>query len=693
MSKNNFKERVRKMEPKKERFSIRKFTVGAASVLLGFTFFAVGGQKAQAAEQNPALPDKGDQESEKAVASDQDQSAAAKTVSDTQSANKVNDVSASIDQLKAQGGKKNDVRLQAAKIQNQIDSMTNDEKAALAQKQGVKDEATTVKPETATEADPTKLETQTLAVATEKDTNKADLAKQVAASAIEKKSEVKAQDVSTWDQLASAINDTNIGQINLTQDITINGKVSGASQPNPLVNPGKIVFDGKGIARQLTINGNSHTLDFGKTNKDSSYYFSFTNNNQNSVKNNAWDLTFQNINLNASGYPKGTYAGAFAPIYFGEVSAKNEANSKVTFENVNADVKNGPLVSGSTHEQTTGVAANSDKLPVYFKGNNTINNEHVQTGNGNALYDYSSTIDADSVTVLDGTTTINTGTLKTNNDTNAGGNAIRVNKRDGVGLLVQEGATLNINGLSADVRGIVSNDSSNGNIEIDGNFNANMKNGHSSAITAGNLTIGKHGSVKIITAQDNEAEGTENSWANQNTNYNGTHYAPITLGVGAAMNQIPAKSNTLTDNGSLTIIRNSSNATMTPLISIGAGLGTGAKYRLNVGDGAVLDLQDNSSAKKNGLLGNTGSYTNSPKSALITMWGSSSDDQINFNNNPAYVNLQRLSKNVVGTLVRLEGSTNQITFTGKKGDGTRIAQWDEQDMSSAPSFFAYVQAM
>jgi hypothetical protein len=35
LSKNNFNERLRKMEPKTERFSIRKFTVGAASVLVG----------------------------------------------------------------------------------------------------------------------------------------------------------------------------------------------------------------------------------------------------------------------------------------------------------------------------------------------------------------------------------------------------------------------------------------------------------------------------------------------------------------------------------------------------------------------------------------------------------------------------------------------------------------------------------
>lgn len=36
LSKNNLSEHLRKMNEKKERFSIRKFTVGAASVLIGW---------------------------------------------------------------------------------------------------------------------------------------------------------------------------------------------------------------------------------------------------------------------------------------------------------------------------------------------------------------------------------------------------------------------------------------------------------------------------------------------------------------------------------------------------------------------------------------------------------------------------------------------------------------------------------
>lgn len=41
LSKNNYQERLRKMEPRQDRFSIRKFSMGAASVLIGFFFIGM----------------------------------------------------------------------------------------------------------------------------------------------------------------------------------------------------------------------------------------------------------------------------------------------------------------------------------------------------------------------------------------------------------------------------------------------------------------------------------------------------------------------------------------------------------------------------------------------------------------------------------------------------------------------------
>ena len=52
LSKKNYQEKLRKMEPRQERFSIRKFSIGAASVLIGLSFMSMtGNQTVLAAEQ------------------------------------------------------------------------------------------------------------------------------------------------------------------------------------------------------------------------------------------------------------------------------------------------------------------------------------------------------------------------------------------------------------------------------------------------------------------------------------------------------------------------------------------------------------------------------------------------------------------------------------------------------------------
>ena len=57
LSRNNWKEQVRQQEPKKQRFTIKKLTIGVASVLIGFTFM---GMSASAdAQTTPTTPTTG----------------------------------------------------------------------------------------------------------------------------------------------------------------------------------------------------------------------------------------------------------------------------------------------------------------------------------------------------------------------------------------------------------------------------------------------------------------------------------------------------------------------------------------------------------------------------------------------------------------------------------------------------------
>lgn len=52
LSKNNRKEQFRKQEPKKQRFAIKKLTVGVASVLIGFTFMGMSASADTTADAN-----------------------------------------------------------------------------------------------------------------------------------------------------------------------------------------------------------------------------------------------------------------------------------------------------------------------------------------------------------------------------------------------------------------------------------------------------------------------------------------------------------------------------------------------------------------------------------------------------------------------------------------------------------------
>ncbi|HJE97350.1 MAG TPA: YSIRK-type signal peptide-containing protein, partial [Ligilactobacillus acidipiscis] len=60
LSRNNWKEQVRQQEPKKQRFTIKKLTIGVASVLIGFTFMGMSASAdAQTTPTTPTTPTTG----------------------------------------------------------------------------------------------------------------------------------------------------------------------------------------------------------------------------------------------------------------------------------------------------------------------------------------------------------------------------------------------------------------------------------------------------------------------------------------------------------------------------------------------------------------------------------------------------------------------------------------------------------
>ncbi|GAA2860464.1 pectate lyase-like adhesive domain-containing protein [Lactobacillus intestinalis] len=710
LSKNNYHEKLRKMEPRKERFSIRKFSIGAASVLIGFSFMSMAGnQKVQAAtEKNSVVVTQNAEQQSKTngAQSAEQQSKTNDAQSAEQQSNKIQSSAAAVNAQNSKAADAEKVKTTTTSNQNSTDSKVTQSPAANSNQNLSKDVANKeVKETTPVEAAASKEaknDEATPKTEASKNTNTlnlnrvgaTDLSKVRATQFFVREEKVapqetqtktlrgtQTQDVSDWQGFVNAMNDSSVGTINLTSDITVANKgtnVNGIHRPQPLINSGKMNLTGSNISGGLDVDGQGHAINFGAN------YLSFDTNNQ--KDSNPWDIDFKNLTINADGYDNSwsTLGGAFSPIYMGGDDIKtNLSKNKVTFENVTADVKNGAFYTTTMALQT----GDDPYTTVTFKGNNNITCEAVNV-KGNQLYNYSSAVSASHIIFADGTNTIfNVSSAKTNNDQNPGGNILRAKVEDekndtAPAIDVQQGATVTLNGKSTDVKGMLVNSAITGTVQVDGNLNANMADGHSIAIWAGNLNIGKTGVVNIDTKQSNDGTG-----ANGVTNYNGYHYAPISLGVGFAFNVTNADSNVLDNAGTLVIKRTGDNKSTSPLISFGSGNGTGSIFTVNVQNGATLDLQDSAQSSI------AGATTNTPNIGLITMWGSgngsaTSSDTINITN-PAYVNFQRTGKQT-GTLLRLENQVNHVNIQSNGGrNPLPLAQWDEGNYNN-PSYYWYI---
>ncbi|WP_304676255.1 Rib/alpha-like domain-containing protein [uncultured Lactobacillus sp.] len=722
LSKNNYHEKLRKMEPRKERFSIRKFSIGAASVLIGFSFMSMAGnQKVQAAtEENPVVNNTKNNEHQ---SNDIQQNVKIDETNKATDAEKVNPTTAQGNVDSAQA----DVDTASQKVQSAT-AAEQDKQATQPESSTTSKEATEVKTDAAKE-DTTKTAAvknndisssvaSSNSVSDQKTTNfnvkanvdnankqnKTSLLRSSFVQTSANASQGQTQEASDWSSFGAALINPNVGNIVLTNDITANGDVANAIKDNY----GELDVTAKDIARKVTIDGQGkYALDFGTN------FLAFTNANQGD-NNSAWDLTLKDLTVNGDGYQRTIYKGGYGTFYFGNVNATNSQKDTITLDGVTANIKQGSLIAGDQH----GVTGYNAAINVVLKGNNTINNTGVNA-NSDAQYNYASTIQAGTVTVESGTTTMNVGTYKTNNGSNVGGNMIEADMGK---VIINEGATLNLNAVSrdgataTDVRGIWTNDDPgaaylkygrDGNITVNGTLNANMGAGHSAVMTTGSVNIGKTGVVNIKTKQDNNGVAMG---SNGNATLNGYHYAPISIAVGNVSNTISHDAS-LINEGSLTIIRDTTDANGTilpavqPLISFGSGGVNNDTYTLKVGDGATLDLQDNAAIPK----GWNAVGLNNPKisqTGLITMFGTSNEAILDIIN-PYYLNFQRLNSDSVGNFIRLEGTVNgaylnyngvqinsnkdKILGTASGEYNTPIAQWDQANTSDAPSYVWYLQ--
>ena len=633
LSKRNYQERLRKMAPKKERFSIRKFSVGAASVLIGFTFVSMAGshkvQAADVADKSVVVDtfnkDKSQELTEnKTIAMPKaEKTAVSSVVQKGASANKIEAENTTQVDKNTEGS----VKVQENKDAVQPKTVNNENVLNVSKAQSQSNEAVT---------------------------------KNAAESKVAAPQATQSQDANDFQSLVNAMNDSSIGTINITNDITITGKVNGLTTFGiDDINKHYLYLQSKGSARDLTINGNGHTINF------AGYSIALQNENYHNAAG-PWNITLKDMTIEGSKY-------GYSPISFYS-SKTNTENSKLIFDGVTANLNDRPLVDKY-----------GENLPVHFAGDNNIMLNNMSIGYNLVT---GKTVKFDS-----GNTTFNVGGKVTGNAINPDNWVIRstenASNSENPSTLINEGATVTINAKSDDLRGIYAGRQLTagqpiyGVTVINGTLNANMAAGHSTAIWSHDLEIGKKGNVTIHTKQTNQADGVENGTSNSVTNYNGTHYAPISLGVGpisSVASPLSKQTASLINNGSLTIIRDTTEKTLVPLISMGdGGLSTNTTLKFLVGAGATLDLQDNAGTFQYGTEPST------PLNGLITLWGTSGTDLLEFLT-PAYVNLQRTG-DIRGTLIRMEGVYNSTTVNGP----TPVAQWDQGNKTTIPNDVWYVR--
>ena len=687
LSKNNRKEQFRKQEPKKQRFAIKKLTVGVASVLIGFTFMGMNASADTTTEANSGAASQPIAEAQNSAASNQannsqatlttptsqsaksndNQAASATPASETAAQKYENAVSDTVNQATEAAAKSGD-----ASITTPASSSAASANSASEQKQtAAKDNgdagisAQSLTPET--DVQPTS--TNNNDGSENFTTFNLNAATPMPASAVnESKAATQSQDASDWSSLINAVEDSNVGIINLTGNITVTGKTGNLTTT---LNGGgnNLILSKSGIARNLTINGNGETIDFGK------YSLKVGNETQNETNPN-WNVTFKNLNIVANDSQSTNYS----PLYLGQlalgagnnaaVSADNQKNITVTLDGVNANISNRyGLISGH-QDGNLSVNINNEYYHLILKGNNNIVSEGC-TGNATPGDD-GDALSAGYITVEDGTTTV------TQNQTSSynlqyGGATVRVAQPDvsnddvvsQYSLDVKDGATLSLNG-GKDVKGIVVANATTGTVNVDGKLNMNMGEGHSIAILAGNLNVGKTGDLDIQTKQ--VQTGGRNIMS-----FDGGQYGVLSIGVGYPQNLTNQDQNVITNNGTIKIVRTATDESLSPLISMGSGASGVLKgnFTVNVNPGATFDLQDSTQQKDLGM---------------IYVSGSSVKSFINFNA-PKYVNLQRLSalpvvnKASTSNLIYLEGQPNGVTITQSP-----VAQWTNNNMSSNPDY-------
>lgn len=617
------------MEPKKERFSIRKFSVGVASVLIGFFFMnSIGDQQVQAADNNPAVkPD--DAKVAQSESGTKDTTEVTKNDGSVESLEEnpdVKKVAATIKPIKnteetSSTGNKNNVEANKSVDQNansvnktseqvaapkqeekkatqkpvtsqnqaQSESIQNKKNNTKTDQTGKTKETKTVKlpdaPKTLSLADFTKetkeLETKLpnmseaerkavadKLLADQKTLSAADQAK--LATMISEQADIsngQTEHAHDYSSFLSALRNANASTIVLDNDIDF----SNANLKHGLFNlqgGNWERLNNKGIARTVTIQGSKKADGTITELKFGDRYIAFTDDNQSNGQ--GWHIKLSDLTLQTE--------NVYGPLYFALVGVTNAGQDYVEYHNV-------------TTTTDTKRVFNSDAANVQFSGANVLNSS--PENGGAAIY-------ANSVEVLDGNTIVN---ALPDAKTTAGGDgnaAILIGAYKSHGNVVIDEAT----------GGVV-------RVKKNGSLTINTGTSGSTAIEAGHLDVQDGANVTINSKHDTHSTAAGGT----HLGHAGDHWGPIMLGYADGDNNAEAR---IGKGANLTIKRTSSEA-YAPMISFGGGMANNGKtFRVEV-NGGTLDLQDSA---KDVATWQKSWVTNAPCAGMITMWGTGGNDTI-----------------------------------------------------------------
>ncbi|MCD7124657.1 Rib/alpha-like domain-containing protein [Limosilactobacillus caviae] len=519
LSQNNWQEQLRKQAPRKQRFAIKKLTVGVASVLIGFTFMGVSASADSMSTTTPTSETtstennstNNDQKTAKQVVLQSNTTDTQKPVEQTNAVNLNND----------QSQDKNEDKGAATQT---FDLAANQSKTAANQ------QATPVNT----------LNQQLYSV---KD---------------------GVADVATFADFTKALCDKNVKTINMTADITASDDQSalvsggtglvGANMLSPyeltpdkvdvpLISPSPYV----GIAHDVTIQGNNHTLDMNK--------WTITLVNQNYDADHAWNITFKDMILKSQAQNQ-----SYGPIYFmkpltgmtsgiqRKVISDDDLNrSSLNFDNVTAVFDGTSL--GASNVKTT------------FSGKNRINTTNVDKA-----------VTAKSINVANGITSINANSAQTAIDTVG---SVTVSQNASLNIQGGDGSELSNTKIYPSAGITTSQDTGNVKLADGASLTIRAKD---SGITTASVTTGNQAKLNVIgTVVGVKTKGFvqlgDNSTTNINALGNDINTSTLVTGKGSTLNLL---------NETNTAMGNTGNNAVTFVNSV--NIGQGSTVNVNTGD-------------------------------------------------------------------------------------------------------------